>query len=237
MRAQTEPAIEISGLPEGRKVHVRAVALNAQHESAPGPDYPLYITSQPPLPPDGLHVDLAQGAATVSWGEVLGVAEYRLYARVNGAKEFTLLYRGLDRLYVDRRPGIQPCNPFPGTRAGARLAGIVEYAVSCVNGIGEGLRSLTADTDPSSWRNWDPKPGEPFRRLYIPAPIYLPSAPATTQTEATRVAVKPLRRKRHRPRISAPQAGPSLSRRIGCHRHPKPVLLLLRYGPGPSFKR
>ncbi|MDR3698175.1 MAG: hypothetical protein P4L56_00990 [Candidatus Sulfopaludibacter sp.] len=176
VHAQSEPSIDIGGLQDGRKVHVRAVALNAQHESNPGPEYPLYVTSQPPLPPDGLHVDLAQGAATVSWGEVLGVAEYRLYARAKGAKEFTLLHRGPDRLYVDRRPGIQPCHPIPGNSAGASLADIVQYAVTCVNGNGEGARSRTADSDPASWRNWDPKPGEPFRRLYSSAPIYPPSA-------------------------------------------------------------
>jgi len=38
--------------------------------------------------------------------------------------------------------------------------------VAAVNGDGEGPRSRMADTDPASWRNWDPKPGEPFRRAY-----------------------------------------------------------------------
>jgi hypothetical protein len=28
-------------------------------------------------------------------------------------------------------------------------------------------KSCIADTDPGSWRNWDPKPGEPFRRTYF----------------------------------------------------------------------
>jgi hypothetical protein len=58
-----------------------APALNGLHESAPGPEYPVYVTKAPPPPPDGLHVDLADGCATLSWGEVLGVTEYRLYAQ------------------------------------------------------------------------------------------------------------------------------------------------------------
>jgi hypothetical protein len=175
VRVQPEPAIEIGGLPNGRKVHVRAVALNAQHESSPGPEYPLYVSTAPPLPPDGLRVDLAQGAATLSWGEVLGVAEYLLYARPKGEVDFKLLHRGPSRLYVDRRPAIRPCDPIPGNRGAASFAEIVEYAVSSVNGNGEGGRSRIVNTDPASWQNWDPRPGEPFRRLYSSEPIYPPS--------------------------------------------------------------
>jgi hypothetical protein len=167
----TEPFLEITGLADGRKVHVRAVALNEQHESSPGPEYPLYVSSQPPLPPDGLHVDLAEGAATLTWGEVLGVSEYRLYARPKGTTDFKLLYRGTGRSYVDRRRGIRACDPMPGRPS----AEVMEYAVTSVNGNGEGARSRTADSDPASWRNWDPKPGEPFRRLFSSAPIYPPA--------------------------------------------------------------
>jgi len=174
VRSQSEPSIEIGGLSDGSKVHVRAVARNAQHESSPGAEYPIYVTSQPPLPPDGLHVDLARGAATLTWGEVLGAEEYRLYARPKGAAPFTLLYRGLDRVYVDRRAGIQPCDPIPDQ---AQSSGVIEYAVTASNGNGESVRSRTADSDPASWRNWDPKPGEPFRRLYSSAPSYPPSPP------------------------------------------------------------
>jgi hypothetical protein len=170
VRVLPEPSIDLNGLPDGRKVHVRAVARNAQHESSAGAEYPIYVTSQPPLPPDGLRVDLAEGAATLSWGEVLGASNYRLYARPKGASQFTLLYQGLDRLYVDRRAGIRPCDLVPG-QTGAAL---VEYAVTASNDNGESVRSRTADSDPSSWRNWDPKPGEPFRRLYSSAPSYPP---------------------------------------------------------------
>jgi hypothetical protein len=162
---QADPAIELSDLANGKKVHVRGVAMNAMHESEPGPEYPIYVTDQPPSPPDGLHVDLSDGVATVTWGEVLGVSEYRLYAKAEGENEFRLLYRGLDQTYRDQRPGIRTSNPAPGKPGKESTAVIVTYCVTASNLNGEGARSRTADSDPSSWRNWDPKPGEPFRRV------------------------------------------------------------------------
>ena len=162
---QPEPAIELGGLTNATKVHVRGIAINAAHESEPGPEYPVYVTDQAPAPPDGLHVDLSAGAAMVSWGEVLGVSEYRLYAKAEGESEFRLLYRGLERTHRDQRPGIRASNAAPGKRSADPQATIVTYCVTASNGNGEGARSRTADTDPASWRNWDPKPGEPFRRV------------------------------------------------------------------------
>jgi hypothetical protein len=164
---QNVPEITLSGLADGVKVHVRAVALNTEHESTPGNEYPLYVTKVPPPAPDGLRVALSNGAAAISWGEVLGVSEFRLYVRSARDGKFSLLYHGLDRTYLDKRPGILPANPNPNDSRGEVNAAIVEYCVSCVNGNGEGARSRTADTDPGSWRNWDPMPGEPFRRDFI----------------------------------------------------------------------
>ena len=163
---QNEPVTNVSKLANGGKVHVRAVALNAQHESAPGPEFPIYVSDEPPPPPDGLHVDLSSGAALLTWGEVLGVAEYRLYARPAAEKEFRLLYRGLDRSYRDNRPGIRPPLAQPGETDPLSRANLMEYCVSSVNANGEGARSRIADTNPASWSNWDPKPGEPFRRVF-----------------------------------------------------------------------
>ncbi len=54
-------------------------------------------------------------------------------------------------------------NFFSDLPSGAR---ILEYAVAAVNGNGEGPMSAIADTDPSSWRNWNPRPDEGFRRVY-----------------------------------------------------------------------
>ena len=161
---QSESVGEVRGLRDGEKVHVRAIALNAQHASVPGPEYPLYGTSQPPAPPDGLRVELARGAATVTWGEILGATEYRLYVRTKPTEAFRLLYRGAARSYVDKRASIRPCNARPGQTAHSNDLGIVEYSITACNGNGESARSHLASTDPASWRNWDPKPGERFRR-------------------------------------------------------------------------
>jgi hypothetical protein len=109
-------------------------------------------------------VDLAEGSATICWGELLGVSEYRLYARTESDKQFRLLYRGLERSYQDKRTGIHAALPCPMDARKKAPANLVQYCVTAVNGNGEGLRTPTADTNPGSWRNWDPKPGEAFRR-------------------------------------------------------------------------
>jgi hypothetical protein len=107
---------------------------------------------------------LANGAATLTWGEVLGVTEYRLYARAPSEKSFRLLYRGLDRTYVDKQAIIQAALPSPDPDAMRDYKNLIGYCVTAVNGNGEGARSPIVDTNPASWRNWDPAPGEPFRR-------------------------------------------------------------------------
>ena len=157
--------LEVDGLSQGEKVHLRAVALNAEQESEPGPDYPLYVTSEAPLPPDGLRVDLAEGAAHLSWGEVLGVTEYRLYVRRAQDKQAQLLYHGRERTYEDRSAGLRAPAAVPD-EAGSETAASIEYCVSAVNGNGEGPRSRTTSSDPRSWRNWNPLPDTRFRRVY-----------------------------------------------------------------------
>jgi hypothetical protein len=150
--------------------------MNALHTSQPGPEYPIYITDQAPASPDGLHVDLSDGAATVSWGEVLGVTEYRLFGRADAGSEFQLLYRGLERSYRDQRLEIRSCNSAPGKTGADHPKIIVQYYVTASNGNGESARSRMVDTNPASWRNWDPRPGEPFRRVYS----YQPDSPPQT---------------------------------------------------------
>jgi hypothetical protein len=161
-----DPELMLTGFSNGEKVHVRVIALNTLHESAPGPEYPLYVTNEAPPPPDGFHVDLAEGVATISWGEVLGVAEYRLYARFAGDSKFHLLYHGLERVYQDKQPGIRACLPNPNDSGITVHANIIEYRVTAANGNGEGQPSRSADTNPAGWRNWDPKLGEPFSRVF-----------------------------------------------------------------------
>lgn len=166
--------IVIDGLPDNHKVHLRAIALNDMFESEPGPDYPLYVSSDPPPPPDGLHVELSTGSAKITWGEVLGAAEYRLYGRRDGEPEFRLFYRGLLREWQDKSPSIRSANSVPGVVGSA--AHVTAYFVTSVNKNGESLKSRLVGTDPASWLNWDPRPGEPFRRVHSFAPDSVPSA-------------------------------------------------------------
>jgi hypothetical protein len=145
----------LTGLQNGSKIHVRVIAANAAHASKPGPEYPIYVSDQPAPAPDGLAVTLSPQATRLSWGQVLGVTEYRLYRRPDAHQNFKLVYGGTDRMFVDHSAGK-----------------IFEYAIAAVNGNGEGARSHVVTSDPSSWTNFDPKPGEPFRRVsYAGTPI------------------------------------------------------------------
>ncbi len=166
----TEPTCALSGVENGVKVHVRAIAVNDLHESAPADEYPVYVTDKAPPPPDGLKLHVGDKKVDLTWGEVLGITEYRVYRRVKGRKPFALVYRGRAPSHTDRDIGVIPAFPEPGAVAAADPArkshAIYEYAVSAVTGNGEGARCVPVDTDPASWRNWDPKPGEGFRRRY-----------------------------------------------------------------------
>jgi len=172
----SQPMLDVVGLKNDQKVHLRAIAINSVHESSPSAEYPLYVSDQAPPVPDGLHVDLADGRATVTWGEVLGAGEYKLYTRTKGSRQYSLLYRGVARNYVDKRSGIVACNKIPGADLYAPHQPVYEYAVAAANANGESAMSPAADTDPSSWRNWDPRPGEPFRRVISYDPDTPPSA-------------------------------------------------------------
>ena len=160
-----EPVIECKGFADGEKIHVRAIGANHLYASEPGSEYPVYITNRAPEPPDGIHIELRDSSAAITWGEVLGVTEYRLYARSAGELEFHLVAHGLHREYIDRRPGIRSCNAIPGQAVSDGSVEIVEYCVTATNGNGESPKSRVVDTNPASWRNWDPRSGEPFRRV------------------------------------------------------------------------
>jgi hypothetical protein len=84
----------------------------------------------------------------LTWGEVLGATEYRLYA---GDR---MVYHGMAHKYTDAKAA-------------------ASYAVAAVNGNGEGPRSPAVSTDRDSWLTFDPKLGEPFRRDAV-APSYYP---------------------------------------------------------------
>jgi hypothetical protein len=160
----------LQGLQNGHKYHARLIAANSDHSSEAGPEYPIYASADPPAFPDGLKVILSKDRVDTTWGEVLGVREYHLYRRAHGSTEYKLVYAGPDRKFTDHATGVVPGLARPGILANALhdKSGytVYEYAVASLNGNGESPKSPIVDTNPASWTNWDPKPGEPFRRRY-----------------------------------------------------------------------
>jgi hypothetical protein len=156
--AGTEASQKVEGLHPGAKYHVRMIARNAEQESEPGAEYPVYATNEPPSAPDGLHVELEGSSAEINWGQVLGVTGYRLYRRAAGEQQYRAVYTGLETRWVDREC---QCS---GTE-GQKLPQFTEYYVTSLNHIGEGKPSRTGDTNPASWRTWKPNGNEPFRRM------------------------------------------------------------------------
>lgn len=164
----TSGEYDLTALANGIKVHVRAVALNASRESRPAGEYPLYVTDQPPPPPSGLKLEVGSQQVKATWGEVLGVTEYRLYRRVKGAGKFQEICHGLRNSYLDTGVNVIPAFTEPGQANNllrdASGYTVYEYAVAAVNGNGAGKMSLPVDTDPTSWRNWNPTGDLRFKR-------------------------------------------------------------------------
>jgi len=166
MGVARKPAFPLAGLTNGSKYHVRITAKNTDRTSDPGPEYPLYITHNPPPAPDGLRITLSAGIADISWGEVLGVAEYRLYRKKKGDSQFRIAYNGYATSWKDVDPAILPPAVSPLGLASTTKAAtpLCEYYVTASNHNGESRSSRSVNTDPASWRNWNPTGGEPFRR-------------------------------------------------------------------------
>lgn len=131
------------------KGYLRVIALNKEHASEASVVYPVYFTSGKPHYPDGLKLNIGKGNIDLTWGKVLGCSEYRLYRRAKNSTRFQLIYSGNKNQFTD--------NHLQGND-------IYEYDISAVNGNGEGNKSNVINTDPASWSNFDPMPGEPFRR-------------------------------------------------------------------------
>jgi len=157
---------ELNGLDNDIKIHIRATALNSERQGQPANEYPLYVTSKPPLPPDGFKTVLGTNEVKLTWGEVLGVTEYRLYCRERGQTAFTEIFRGRANQFNDRRANLIPAFSSPGQAANLTRssAAVYEYAITAVTGNGESVKSLLADTDPTSWRNWNPTADLRYKR-------------------------------------------------------------------------
>lgn len=156
--------IELHGPPK-KKLHVRAVACHAGDEGGePCDKYLLNMKKLPPRPPGGLRAEPAEGAATVNCGEVLGVMEYRLYAGTPGQHDFRVVYSRLKCSYIDCCAEISACaaQPQDSARAGTASWRIASARVT----VGRGRTQPPGEHESCILRNWDPKPGERFRRVY-----------------------------------------------------------------------
>jgi hypothetical protein len=178
-KAESSP-IKLAGL-KNAKIHVRLIATNAEQSSDPGDACPIYVSDQPPAPPDGLYLHLSAGRVDASWGQELGVGEYHLFRRKLGETDsnWKRIYAGVGQSFADQNvPGVVAPNELPGPEnAGTAPSVIYEYAVAAANGNGQGSLSQPATTDPSDWRVWwPPNQPEQFKRQsaywqppYVPA--------------------------------------------------------------------
>jgi hypothetical protein len=173
--------LRVEGLRTGSKVHVRVIAFTPDGRSVAGPEYPVYGSNTPPPAPDGLALELTTGKVSASWGEVLGVSEYRLYRRILGQKNWNVVYRGLNRQFEDIAEGATPPTYLPGRGDNAmrnQTEPVYEYAVMAVNENGESVKSFSVNTYPAGWLTWWPTGIERRfkRQTGFWLPPYVPSA-------------------------------------------------------------
>jgi len=173
--------IRLAALQPQSKVHVRMIASNAEQHSDPGDAYPIYASNKPPDIPDGFYLHVSNNRVEASWGQVLGVGEYRLYRRRQGQGDdaWKRLYAGPTQSYSDAdAAGVIPPNDLPGAEYATQTpAAIYEYSVTASNGNGESPRSRILSTDPAGWNVWwPPDQPEQFKRQsafwlppYVPA--------------------------------------------------------------------
>ena len=152
--------LTINSITNNTKIHARVIARNSEHESILGNEYPIYVTASAPPPADGLSLELSKDSVSLHWGQVLGVAGYRLYRRRAGQTDWTTLYKGPATTYTDATAaGVIPAATRPGIAANTNSpipTAIYEYAIASFNDNGEGTRSSPANTDPTNWQNWWP---------------------------------------------------------------------------------
>lgn len=133
----------------GTKCHVRIRGVNRDRKGPWSGDYPVYFTGEPPERADGLRVARTEQGFRLTWGWQLGATGYRLYRREQGEDSFLLLYEGEQPAYND---------------AVGDSARVFEYCAAACNGNGEGAASPPRSTASGGLADWDPRPGEPFRR-------------------------------------------------------------------------
>ncbi len=150
LKEQTSNGLLIRPAKTENKGYVRVIAVNNDHKSPASVIYPAYFTSEKPHCPDGLKLNIFPGKVELTWGKVLGCSEYQLFRRIKGSEKYQSIYKGKERQFTDRT---------------ASAKEIYEYAVLVANGNGVSELCSAVDNNPSSWLNFDPKPGESFRRV------------------------------------------------------------------------
>ena len=101
---------------------------------------------------------------------------YRYVATVEctAGMDFIGIYEDMQNLPTDRLRITLITSTLPADqRSEEKLKS--QYYVTCVNGNGESRPSRIADTQSTSWRNWNPMPGEMFRRAVEPTANDLPN--------------------------------------------------------------
>ena len=184
-KAKTNQMIFYLPKEKVERLHIRAVSMNGNKEANFAQEYPVYFTDIAPHYPDGIWLKLSKDLVQLTWGEVLGIQKYKLYRRKQTEKNFELIYEGKARCFTDKTVSgvIQPFDS-PGildNKTTNRDAIVIyEYAVSSINGNGEGLLSPVVNTDPASWKNWYPKTELIFNRqsaFWMPPYVYTEMSP------------------------------------------------------------
>jgi hypothetical protein len=141
----------ISAVDNGTKIHLRVTARGVGGWGSASGLYPVYVTDKAPRCPQGLTLHLSDTATIISWGKVLGAAQYHLYRREKGSNDtaFELVYSGENRRLSIAHTG--------ATR-------VYEYAVTAVNDNGESGKSAVCDTDPTCFLNQYSRWFDGFRR-------------------------------------------------------------------------
>lgn len=139
----------LTGISPGLSYIVQIRAGNRDQTGPWSQEYPLYGTDTPPGVPDGLRIVRLKQGYQLSWGRVNGAFAYLLYRKEQGEADLKLIYNGPTPSYIDESVSMEL---------------VYEYCTAAVNGIGTGSRSATRDTLRGGLADWDPRPGEFFRR-------------------------------------------------------------------------
>lgn len=146
----TRTETTITNLTNDTKIHVRVVARGTGGSAEPSNEYPVYVSAKVSHAPEGLLVSTKDQQIAVTWGQVLGTREYKLYRREKTTNDATyqVIYTGADTNFKDAGQGQK----------------VFEYVVTAINGNGESKKSTISDTDPDRFINWRPANSEGFRR-------------------------------------------------------------------------